>query len=114
VTRFVATENNKGQSTVRLGDLYSVRMKLVQSEIQTSRARIRETRDFKIHSTDIGQGIQLLKSLVKDVEGREPQVSAGSFSGPEVGGGMFFLNVRLFPSYTCAFIQFMLTALPWK
>jgi hypothetical protein len=34
---FVATdetENNRGQSTVLLGDLYSVRMKLVQSEIQ--------------------------------------------------------------------------------
>jgi hypothetical protein len=27
VTRFVATESNRGQSTVRLGDLYSVRMK---------------------------------------------------------------------------------------
>jgi hypothetical protein len=44
--RFVATKNNRGQATVLLGDLYSVRMKLVQSEIQTSRERIRETGDY--------------------------------------------------------------------
>jgi hypothetical protein len=30
-------ENNRGQSTIRLGDLYSVRMMLAQTEIQTSR-----------------------------------------------------------------------------
>jgi hypothetical protein len=39
-TRFVATGNNGGHSTVRLGDLYSVRMKLVQSEILRSRSRV--------------------------------------------------------------------------
>jgi hypothetical protein len=33
------TENNREQSTVLLGDLYSVRMNLVQSEIQRSRER---------------------------------------------------------------------------
>jgi hypothetical protein len=33
----MATENNKEQWTVLLGDLYSVRMKLVQSEIQRSK-----------------------------------------------------------------------------
>jgi hypothetical protein len=38
-------ENNREQSTVVLGDLYSVRMKLAQSEIQRSRERIRETGD---------------------------------------------------------------------
>jgi hypothetical protein len=32
----VVTENNRGQSTVRLGVLYSVRMKVAQSEIQTA------------------------------------------------------------------------------
>jgi hypothetical protein len=39
---FMATENNREQSNVLL-ELYSVRMKLVQSEIQRSRYRIRET-----------------------------------------------------------------------
>jgi hypothetical protein len=37
---FVATDetdNKRGQSTARFGDLYSVRMKLAQSEIQNSR-----------------------------------------------------------------------------
>jgi hypothetical protein len=41
----MAKENNIQQSTVLLGDLYSIRMKLVQSEIQRSRQRIRETGD---------------------------------------------------------------------
>jgi hypothetical protein len=35
----MATENKREKSTVLLGDLYSVRMKLVQSEIQTARER---------------------------------------------------------------------------
>jgi hypothetical protein len=42
---FMATEHNREKSTVLLCDLYSVRMKLVQSEIQRSRKRIQETRD---------------------------------------------------------------------
>jgi hypothetical protein len=44
---FVAIGHNRGQSTVRLGNLhvYSVRMKLVQSEIQISTSGIHETRD---------------------------------------------------------------------
>jgi hypothetical protein len=39
----MATENNKEQSTVLFGYLYSGRIKLVQSEIQRSRERIQET-----------------------------------------------------------------------
>jgi hypothetical protein len=46
----VAIENIKGQSIVRLGDLYSVRMKLVQYAIQTSREIIRQIGD-KIQRT---------------------------------------------------------------
>jgi hypothetical protein len=44
VTRFVARENNRGELTVGVGVLYSVRMKLVHSEIPTARARVRESR----------------------------------------------------------------------
>jgi hypothetical protein len=42
---FMATEHNREQSAVLLGDLYSVCIKLVQSEIQRSRERERESRD---------------------------------------------------------------------
>jgi hypothetical protein len=42
---FMAMENNREQSTVLLGDVSSVRMKLIQAEIQRTRERIRETRD---------------------------------------------------------------------
>jgi hypothetical protein len=39
----MVTENNREQSTVLLGDLYSVRIKLVQSEVRDPE-RVRETR----------------------------------------------------------------------
>jgi hypothetical protein len=42
---FMATENEREQSTVLLGELYSVHMKLVQSEIQRSRERVKRVRD---------------------------------------------------------------------
>jgi hypothetical protein len=51
------TEHNRRQSTALLGDLYSVSMKLVQSEIQTSRERIGETRDHSENQTT-GRGLQ--------------------------------------------------------
>jgi hypothetical protein len=38
------TENNGGKSTVQIGDLYSVRMKLAHSEIAQPE-RVRESRD---------------------------------------------------------------------
>jgi hypothetical protein len=40
----INTEEQSNRRTLLLGDLYSVRMKLAQSEIQRSRSRIRETR----------------------------------------------------------------------
>jgi hypothetical protein len=66
---------NRGQSTVRFSDLYSVRIKLVQSKIQRSRSRIRETTDFKIHLTHIVQG----SSTVKCYEAMTKQADVDDF-----------------------------------
>jgi hypothetical protein len=57
------TENNREQSTVLLGDLYCVRMKLVQTEIQ--RSRIEETRDrseIQTAARDSLEGVQCVSS----------------------------------------------------
>jgi hypothetical protein len=74
-TRFVATgdtENDRGQSTLQLGDLHSVSMKLDQSEIQTSREGIRDTRNHSENQTTVRDlrrsRRELLRSTVTAIE----------------------------------------------
>jgi hypothetical protein len=56
------TENNGGQSTVRLGDLYSVCMKLAQSKIQTAR-EVDRVETLQINLMDIVHGSSIVEVL---------------------------------------------------
>jgi predicted RNA-binding protein with PIN domain len=59
---FMATESNREQSTFLLGDLHSVRMKLLQSEIRRSRERIRESKR-QIRDSDNSERFVIKKKL---------------------------------------------------